>query len=138
MPRKDQEERDPLSYRIIGCAIKVHKEIGPGLLESAYMDPMERELTAVGLSVVRQPRMNLMYRGAPVKQTYRPDFVVNNTIVVELKSVSYFVPAHDAQLLTYMRISEIEIGVLLNFNVEYLIRGVRRLILSRRPSTAVP
>jgi GxxExxY protein len=131
MPRKDQEARDPLSYKIIGCAIKVHKELGPGLLESAYMDPMERELKALGLNVIRQPRMNLLYRDAPVKQTYRPDFVVNNAIVVELKSVSYFVPAHDAQLLTYMRVSEIEIGLLLNFNAEYLIRGIRRLILSR-------
>jgi GxxExxY protein len=131
MPRKNQEQRDPLSYRIIGCAIAVHKAVGPGLLESSYTEPMERELTAAGLSVVCQPRMNLQYRGAPVAKTFRPDFVVNGEMVVELKSVAYFVPAHDAQLLTYMRISEIERGLLINFNVEVLVRGVRRLILSR-------
>jgi GxxExxY protein len=131
--RRDRDKRDPLSYLIIGCAITVHKELGPGLLESSYMDPMQRELAAAGVSIVRQPRLNMLYRDAPVAYTYRPDYVINGEIVVELKSVAHFVPVHDAQLLTYMRIAEIERGLLINFNVEYLIRGVRRLILSRRP-----
>jgi GxxExxY protein len=129
--RAPRDKRDPLSYLIIGCAIRVHKDLGPGLLESSYMDPMQRELEAAGLGIVRQPRMNLIYRDAPVAYTYRPDYVINNEIVLELKSVSHFVPAHTAQVLTYMRISEIERGLLINFNVEYLIRGVKRLILTR-------
>ena len=89
MPRKGQEERDPLSYRIIGCAIAVHKALGPGLLESSYAEPMQRELTAAGLNFVCQPRMNLQYRGAPVGKTFRPDFVVNGEMVVELGLLFY-------------------------------------------------
>ena len=126
-----KSERDPITHAIIGCAIAVHKEMGPGLLESAYDDCLARELEKAGLPNVRQPVTRISYQGSLLAQTYRPDFVVSGEVVVEVKSVAHILPVHVAQTLTYMRLSRTERGLILNFNVPLMIQGVRRLILSR-------
>jgi GxxExxY protein len=124
-------ERDPLTHAIIACAIAVHREMGPGLLESAYDVCLARELGKSGMPLVRQPVTRISYQGTLLDRTYRPDFVVNAEVVVEVKSVSNILPVHVAQTLTYMRLSRIERGLILNFNVPLMIQGIRRLILSR-------
>jgi GxxExxY protein len=127
------EERDPLTYRIIGCAIAVHREFGPGLLESPYEEALECDMIANGLVVSRQPEVKVAFGGALLHRGFRPDFVVNGKVVVEIKSVDKLLPVHVAQVLTYMKFSGIELGLLINFNVIQLVKGVRRLILSNRP-----
>ncbi|MGK2962182.1 MAG: GxxExxY protein [Gemmatimonadaceae bacterium] len=125
-----------MTHKIIGCAMEVHREVGPGLLESVYDDCMCRELKREGLVFTRQTSLKVTYAGAVVGQSYRPDFVVEGAVVVELKSVSSILPVHIAQVLSYMKLSTLELGLIINFNVEYLIRGVKRLILTR--SSAAP
>jgi GxxExxY protein len=129
-------EDDPLTYAIIGCAIRVHKELGPGLLESAYEDGLAREFVQAGLSFRKQPSLRMSYAGELLDRTYRPDFIVENEVVVEVKSIATFLPVHEAQVLTYMRLSAKERGLLLNFNVALLKDGIRRLILTRAPRGA--
>ena len=124
-------QRDPLTHAIIGCAIAVHTEMGPGLLESAYHDCLDRELGKTGIPFVRQPVTHISYQGALLDKTYRPDFIVNAEVVVEVKSVAHILPVHVAQTLTYMKLARIERGLILNFNVPLMIQGIRRLILSR-------
>jgi GxxExxY protein len=125
------DTRDPLTHAIIGCAIAVHTEMGPGLLEAAYDDCLARELGKTGMPFVRQPVRRISYQGSLLDKTYRPDFIVNAEVVVEVKSVVKVLPLHVSQTLTYMKLSEIERGLLLNFNVPLMIHGIRRLILSR-------
>ena len=124
-------ERDPLTHAIIGCAIAVHTEMGPGLLEAAYDDCLARELGKTRMPFVRQPVTRISYQGALLDKTYRPDFIVNAEVVVEVKSVAHVLPVHVAQTLTYMKLSQIERGLILNFNVPLMIHGIRRLILTR-------
>jgi GxxExxY protein len=128
---------NPLTYGIIGCAIAVHKELGPGLLESAYDDCMRRALTKAQLSFVQKPRIGITYDGSLLDREFRPDFVIENAVVLELKSVAHFLPVHQAQCLTYMKLSRIELGLLINFNVALLVSGIRRLILTRAPEGAL-
>jgi len=113
--------------------MRVHEDVGPGLLESVYDNCMRREFKRTGVLFTRQTSLKVMYAGAVVGQSYRPDFVVEGAVVVELKSVSSILPVHIAQALSYMKLSKLEIGLIINFNVEYLIRGVKRLILTRSP-----
>jgi GxxExxY protein len=127
------DERDLLTYRIIGCAIAVHREFGPGLLESPYEEALERGMIANGLMVSRQPEVRVAYEGALLHRSFRPDFVIDGKVVVEIKSVEKVLPVHVAQVLTYMKFSGVELGLLINFNVKQLIKGVRRLILSNQP-----
>ena len=127
---------DPLTYQIIGCAIAVHKELGPGLLESVYDECMERALTKAGLSFKRKPRIGISYEGSVLDREYRPDFLVEDAVVVEVKSVAHFLPVHQAQLLTYMKLSRIRRGLLINFNVALLVNGIKRLIMTEAPSGA--
>ena len=124
-------ERDPLTHAIIGCAIAVHKEMGPGLLESAYDGCLHREMGKAGLKFVRQPVTRISYQGSLLARSYRPDFVINAKVVVEVKSVAVILPVHVAQTLTYMKLAGIERGLILNFNVPLMIQGIRRLILTR-------
>ena len=130
--KKDQSQRDPLTYRIIGCAMAVHRFLGPGLLESVYEECLNGELTRSGLHIARQPALSVEYDGRIINRIFRPDFVVNREVVVEVKSVVALQPVHQAQLLTYMKLAGIERGLIINFNCEYLIRGVRRFILTRQ------
>jgi len=127
------QSRDDLSYRIIGCAIAVHKELGPGLVESVYEECLEAGMTECGLMVSRQPSVKVVYDGTLLDRNFRPDFIVGGLIVVEIKSVQTILPVHLAQGLTYLRLTGLELGLIINFNTPQLIKGIRRLILSNQP-----
>ena len=116
-----------LSSRIIGAAIEVHKTLGPGLLESAYEECMSYELGLRGLPFERQKELPLTYKGKPLECGYRLDIVVDNAIVLELKSCEKIEPIHKAQVLTYLKFSGLHLGLLLNFNVPVMRDGIVRL-----------
>jgi GxxExxY protein len=124
-------ESDPLTYAIIGCAIDVHKVLGPGLRESAYEESLSYALHKEGLLFVRQAFLPAVYEEINLEKAYRPDLIVNKEVVVEIKTVKHLLPVHDSQLLTYLRFSKIQRGLLLNFQVRRMISGVRRLVLTR-------
>jgi GxxExxY protein len=121
--------RDPLTDRIIGLAIDVHRALGPGLLESAYEECLAHDFKAVGLAFSRQVPLPVHYKDVRLDCGYRMDFVIERQVIVELKSAERLLPIHDAQLLTYMKLSAIPKGLLLNFNTAVLKDGIRRLIL---------
>jgi GxxExxY protein len=127
------EKDDPLTYAIIGCAIKVHKKLGPGLIESPYDDCMQIALTDAGLRYRHQPSLRIPYEGRVLDRNFRPDFLIEDQVVLEIKSVEHFLPVHQAQVLTYMRLAEIQRGLLINFNVALLVNGIKRLILTEAP-----
>ena len=118
-----------LTGEIIGAAIEVHRHLGPGLLESAYQQCLARELALRGIPYSREWLLPLEYKGLRVKCGYRLDFLVADSIVVEIKSVDAIAPVHQAQLLTYMRIGGWTVGLLINFNVLALKTGIRRKVL---------
>ncbi len=122
-------EFDDLSYRVIGCALAVHRELGPGLLESVYEQCLAYELRQQGIEFCTQVPMPVRYRGVEIDCGYRLDLVVSNQLVVELKAVSEILPIHEAQLLTYMKLSKISIGLLMNFNSCVLKEAIKRLVL---------
>jgi GxxExxY protein len=113
---------------IIGAAMEVHRALGPGLLESAYKECLSHELTLRGIPFVRELPLPVIYKGAKVDCSYRLDFLIDE-VVVEIKSVSGIDPVHEAQLLTYMKLGQWRLGLLMNFNVPVLRRGIRRFIL---------
>lgn len=115
---------------IIGAAITVHRELGPGLLESAYQHCMLQELRVRGLSAQQQVPMPLRYKGLQIDCGYRIDLIVASQVVVEIKSVDRLHPIHEAQLLTYLKLTGCEVGLLINFNVPLVRQGIRRLIRS--------
>jgi GxxExxY protein len=121
-------DRDPLTERIIGCAIAVHRELGPGLLEATYEEALCIELEEAGLRYQRQMRVPIAYKGRSVGE-YRLDLLVEDAVVVEVKSVERLKPVFDAQLLTYLRATGKRVGLLLNFNTLLLKDGIKRLIL---------
>jgi len=137
MTRKYGQGDDPLTYSIIGCAIHVHKKLGPGLKEEAYDECMHCALSKSRLRFQRQPRIQIPYEGKVLDRYYRPDFVIENQVVLEVKSIKNFLPVHDAQILTYMRLGDIQKGLLINFNVAILIHGIRRFILTKAPPGAL-
>jgi len=118
-----------LSKAIIGCAIAVHKQLGPGLLESAYETCLAYELTENGLQVHRQKPMPLTYREIELDCGYRLDLLVNEQVIVEVKAVDQLLPVHDAQLMTYMKLANCKLGLLINFNEKLLKHGIHRLVL---------
>jgi hypothetical protein len=118
-----------LTEKIIGAAIEVHRQLGPGLLESAYEKCLCRELELCGLPFERQKAIPLEYKGVRLEQGYRMDIVVANRIVLELKCVNAIAPVHEAQMLTYLRLSGLPIGLILNFYVPVMKAGIRRLVL---------
>jgi GxxExxY protein len=117
-----------LTHEIIGSAIEVHKVLGPGLLESAYELCMAHELTLRGLRFEKQKPIPVVYKGVKLEGGYRIDLYVEGKIVVELKAIDKLAPIHDATLLTYLRLSESKIGLIINFNVHVLKDGIRRLV----------
>ncbi|MFT3786186.1 MAG: GxxExxY protein [Tepidisphaeraceae bacterium] len=121
-----------LSERVIGCAIEVHRHIGPGLLESAYQRCLAREFEEQGIPFRAQLELPVLYKGAPIDCAYRLDFLIDGRLVLEIKSVAKVEPIHEAQLLTYLRLGGWELGLLLNFNVARLVDGVRRKVLGLR------
>ncbi len=122
------EQRDPLTERIIGCAIEVHRHMGAGLLERAYALAMRVELAANGMGFEYERQVPLTYKGVLVGE-YRPDLIVEGQVVVEVKSVLHFEPVFTAQMLTYLRITNIRTGLLLNFNRPVLREGIKRFVL---------
>lgn len=117
-----------LTERIIQCAIEVHKHIGPGLLESVYESALCFEFSAAGLSYKRQIGVPLYYKGHLISE-HRPDLVVCDAVIVEVKAIERFDPIHTAQMLTYLRVTGLRVGLVLNFNTAMLVRGIRRVIL---------
>ncbi len=122
-------EFDSLSNRVIGCALEVHRHLGPGLLESAYEECLAYELQVAGLAFSRQVDLPVTYKGLRLDCCYRMDVVVENTLLLELKSVEALLPIHEAQLLTYMKLSGLKTGLLMNFNERYLKDGLKRMVL---------
>lgn len=117
-----------LSGKVIGAAIEVHRTLGPGLLESAYELALERELQLIGLTVERQKPVCLEYKGVVLGDAFRVDLLVNNALLVEIKATEQAHPLHEAQLLTYLRLTGNPLGLLINFNVKALKDGVRRVV----------
>lgn len=122
------EELNTITEAIIGGAIAVHRELGPGLLESAYEACLAYELADRGLSVERQKGLPVIYRNVQVDCGYRMDLLVDGKVVVELKTVEGLEPIHEAQLLSYLKLSGCKVGLLINFNVAILKNGIRRLV----------
>jgi GxxExxY protein len=129
-------EFDALSNRVIGCAIpevalwpEVHKSLGPGLLESAYEQCLAHELSVAAIPFKLQFPLPVEYKGTKLDCGYRVDLLVDNKIIVELKSIDRILPIHEAQLLTYMKLADVSIGLLMNFNVKYMKDGIKRMVL---------
>jgi len=123
-------DTDHLTQKVIGCAIEVHKQLGPGLLESSYESCLLYELEQSGLIVETQVSLPIHYKGLEIEAGYRLDLLIPGKLIIELKSVDKLLPVHSAQTLTYMKLSKIDAGLLINFNTTKLIDGVKRLNLS--------
>jgi GxxExxY protein len=121
----------PLGRTVIGCAIEVHRAIGPGVLESMYEEASAHEFRLKGLAFKRQVGLAIAYKGLNLGFGYRVDFVVEEELVVELKTVERLLPVHDAQVLTYLKVLNLRQGLLINFNVPLLKRGIRSILNSR-------
>ena len=124
-----RHEFDSLSNRVIGCAIEVHRNLGPGLLESAYEQCMARDLSLVGIPFKTQWPLPVEYKGVKLDCGFRIDMLVDDKLIVEIKSVEKLLGIHQAQLLTYMKLARIRTGLLINFNVVLLRQGIRRMVL---------
>jgi len=123
-----KEKANGLSREVIGAAIEVHKALGPGLLESAYEECLCQELKMRNIPFERQVDLPIEYKGIKLSAGYRMDIVVENLLVLELKSTEKLLPIHQAQLITYLRLSNIWLGLLINFNVPTLKQGIKRLV----------
>jgi GxxExxY protein len=119
-----------LTYKIISCAMEVHRNLGPGLLESSYQKCLQHELELQGLTYEAEKPMPLVYKEIQLEQGYRIDLLVQNEVVVELKSVDAVLDVHEAQILTYMKLGHYSLGLLINFNVPLLRNGIKRFINS--------
>jgi GxxExxY protein len=120
---------DGLSNRVIGCAIQVHRDLGPGLLESAYEQCLAHELRLSGIAFRLQWPLPVQYRGVQIDCGYRVDILVEDALILELKCVERITSINQAQLLTYMKLAGIKVGFLINFNVVRLRDGIRRFVL---------
>ncbi len=120
---------DRLSNEVIGCAIEVHRELGPGLLESTYEQCLAHELKLSGIGFQLQHSLPVEYKDVHLNCGYRIDMLVDETLILELKSVDEVKGIHEAQLLTYMRLAGIKTGLLINFNVKKLKKGIQRFVL---------
>lgn len=126
--RGTEEEHNRISEQIIGGAIEVHRTLGPGLYESVYEECLAHELTGRGLRFRRQVALPLIYKGIRLDGGYRLDLLVENKVVVEVKAVEHLLPVHEVQILTYLRLTGAWLGLLINFHVATLHRGVRRVV----------
>jgi GxxExxY protein len=127
--RGDEEQQDPRTSSIIGAAIEVHRHLGPGLLESAYEECLCHELHLRGISFERQVDLPVSYKGLLLGCGYKLDLIVQQEVVLELKAVETLLPVHEAQLLTYLKLSGKRVGLLINFNTPLLTRGIKRIVL---------
>ena len=124
-----QKDINQLTEIVIGCAIDVHRSLGPGLLESAYEICLCRELSLQDLLFECQKPLPLSYKGVNLDCGYRADLIVDGRVLVEVKSVDDLAPIHDAQLLSYLKLSGLKVGLLINFNVRVLTHGIRRKVI---------
>ena len=127
-PSSDEADLNEITHGIIAAAIEVHRQLGPGLLESAYRECVCFELSHTGLNFTREVQLPLSYKGLKLDCSYRIDLLVEDEFVVELKSVEQILPVHSAQLLTYLKASHKQVGLLVNFNVPVLKDGIRRIV----------
>jgi GxxExxY protein len=119
---------EDVSRRVIGAAIEVHRHLGPGLLESSYSAALARELSLCRLNAEREVPIVVSYKGEAIEDAYRLDFLVEGSLVVELKTVDVVLPVHRSQLLTYLRWTGLRLGLLINFNVPLLREGISRVV----------
>ena len=137
---EDVKELSPginsLSERVIGACIEVHRHLGPGLLESAYEECLSHELTIRGIDFERQKSLPIEYKGTRLDCGYRLDITVERTIIVEIKSVESLTRIHEAQLITYLRLTGYPLGLLINFNVPTLVSGIKRRANTLKPPSA--
>ncbi len=120
---------EKLTWQIIGAAIEVHKHLGPGLLESVYQVSLARELALRGIPFRREVNIPVLYKGEALDANFRADFIVANRVILELKAIEKLLPIHEAQLLTYMKLASCSVGLLINFNVPVLKKGIIRRVL---------
>ncbi|HEX2225598.1 MAG TPA: GxxExxY protein [Candidatus Binatia bacterium] len=120
---------DELSHRVIGCAIEVHRQLGPGLLESAYEQCLRYEFTQAGIRFQTQLPLPVKYKEIELDCTYRIDMFVDNQLIIESKSIDQLLKIHEAQVLTYMKPAKVNVGLLINFNVDLLHEGIKRFVL---------
>jgi len=125
-------DENELSNKIIGAAIEVHKHLGPGLLESAYEECLCHELHLMGLSFERQKSLPVEYKGIKLDCGYRLDIVVEGKVVIEIKAIERLMPIHEAQVLTYLKLSGLKLGMLINFNQALIRDGIKRVVLGLR------
>lgn len=131
-------EINVITERVIGACIEIHKQLGPGLLESAYEECLCHELTLAGLRFERQKPLPVSYKSVRLDCGFRLDLVVEGKVIVELKTVDQLAPIHDAQLLTYLKLSGLTVGLLINFNVPVLKDGLKRIVNNFQDSSASP
>jgi GxxExxY protein len=127
MKKLSMDELNKITEAIISAAIEVHRALGPGLLESAYFTCLVYELRLRGLKVLEQVPLPLVYKDVILDCGYRLDLLVNDVVIVEVKSVESLTPIHEAQLLSYLKLADCKIGLLINFNVKMLKQGIKRL-----------
>jgi GxxExxY protein len=125
---RENDRLDEISHRIIGAAIEVHRHLGPGLLESAYQSCLTFELKQLGLKVEEQKPLPVVYKQVKLDCGYRLDMVVEDEIIVEIKAIEKLLPIHDAQLLSYLRLTKKRVGLLMNFHVPVLKNGLKRIV----------
>ena len=118
-----------ITQSVIGAAIEVHRILGPGLLEEAYQKALERELKLQQIPFESQKQLAITYKGVPLPQSYRIDLLVEDLLVIEIKSVETLLPVHEVQLLTYLKLGRYQVGLLMNFNVPVLRQGIKRRVL---------
>ena len=129
-------EHDDVTAVILDAAIRIHREIGPGLLESLYVSVLSCELRRRGLEVDRERMISFSYDGSIVEDAFRADLLVERSVIVEVKSVERLAPVHQKQLLTYLRLTDLRVGLLLNFGAETIKEGVKRVVNNFTPSSS--
>jgi GxxExxY protein len=127
LTRDEEIKRTDLSGELIGAAIEVHRELGPGLLEAAYEECLVQELMARDIPFTPQVEIPIVYKGDKLSQAFRLDLLIRNRLVVEIKAVDRLLPVHSAQVITYLRLGGYPIGLLINFNVTALRHGIKRV-----------
>ena len=124
----NREKLNNLSKQIVDASISVHKEMGPGLLESVYEYCLLKEFELRGINAINQVIVPLYYKGELLTKDYRIDILVENEIIIELKAVDILLPVHEAQIISYLKLADKKLGFLLNFNVELMKKGIRRFV----------
>ena len=125
---KIPEDLEAISYTVIGLAIEVHRQLGPGLLESAYQECLFYEIKKAGLKVEKEITLPIIYKEIKLDQGYRIDLLVENKLVIELKTVENYTPVHFAQILTYLKLGDYPLGLLINYNSKILRNSIKRFI----------